>query len=148
MHCCNSPAVQVGVIIPSPDYSWGSTPTIQRIVVRSNLYGQQRALRLLWPASNDTVINMTVSLAAGTEGSLLNASLGLNVTTGGVALPELVPVAGGPAAAAQLAGLVRAALQLSSLDVGVQWMQQADDAVTLQVAVAQAKVRVTCGTLP
>lgn len=136
--------LQVGVSMPSSTPAWHSMRSIQRITVQNTLASQTRVLRVLYPPGNDTVLDITVTAAAGSNASMLqHPMLGLNITVNGVGLSELIPVAGGQAAADRLDSLLQGVLKLAALDVGVELLQGSGSAtsVTFRVAVPQAKVR-------
>jgi hypothetical protein len=128
--------LQVGVTVPNSKPDWSSTPEMQRVTVRHNLFGQQRILTLLAPAGNDNVIN--ISVAAADPAVLWHPNLGLNVTVHGSSLPAVVAVADGQQGATAMASMLRQALKLSSsLAVGVEWIAAEDGrSVTYQVAAA------------
>lgn len=129
--------------MPSPTPAWNSLRTVQRLTIKNTLASQQHVLTVLYPTTNDTVFDCTVSAAAGANASLLqHPRLGLNVTVNGVLLPELIPLAGGQSAADRMSSLLQQVLSLSSTDVGVELLAQPQpgDTVVFRVAVPQAKV--------
>lgn len=137
-----SVGVQVGVSIPSTVYAWNSRPSVQRITLRNTFANQQRALRVLYPPGNDTVLDITLSAAAGSNASMLSHPwLGLNITVNAVALPELIQLSGGQQAVDRLNTLLQQALGLSDIDVGVELLASQDPgSTTLRVAVPWTKV--------
>jgi hypothetical protein len=135
-HTLSAYSPQVGVTVPNSKPEWSSSPEVQRITVRHNLFGQQHLLTLLAPAGNDSVINIT--LTAADPAVLRHPNLGLNVTVNGSGLPALVAVADGQLGANTLASMLRQALRLSSSSaLGVEWSAAEDvRSVTYQVAAA------------
>jgi hypothetical protein len=128
---------QVGVSVPNTEPQWSSTPEVQRVTVRHNLFGQQRLLTLLAPAGHDSVVNITVT--ATDPAALQQPTLGLNVTVNGSNLPALVVFADGQQGANVMASMLRQALKLSSLSLGVEWSTAEDGrSVTYQVAAARS----------
>lgn len=116
--------------------------SIQRITLQNTLASQQRVLSVLYPPGNDTVLDVTVTAAASSEASLMHPLLGLNLTVNGAAIPRLIAVSKGQAAADRLASLLQEALQVPATDVGVELLptQGSGGFVGFKVAVSQAKV--------
>lgn len=116
--------------------------SIQRITLSNTLASQQHVLRVLYPPGNDTVLDVTVTAAAGSEASLLHPLLGVNLTVNGVAIPRLIAVSQGQAAAEMLASLLQEALKVPATDVGVELLptQGSGGFVGFRVAVSQAQV--------
>lgn len=133
--------MQVGVTVPSAVPLWNSLRSVQRVNIINTLASSQRAIRVLYPPGNDTVLDVSITAGAGGNASmLLHPLLGLNVSVNGVGLPLLVPVPGGQAAVDQLRSLLQTALKLTALDVGVELVLTQGAGVTFRVAVPQAKV--------
>lgn len=117
---------------------------MQRITVKNAFASTQRVLKFLYPPGNDTVLDITVTAAAGSNASMLShPRLGLNITVNGIGLPDLVQVSGGKEAEASLASMLQAALRVGSLDAGVEAVPgqaAASGDKTFRVAVSRSKV--------